>query len=149
MAVECDWAIFCERAYFDPPRTSDGPPTANDHLCIINVIERISSQVVPSRTGEAVTFTRTTPFMLVAHLIGIGKMDVGLRVWAPSGADGLAPWYQPEGMEHADPYLLFRLGVFDFLEEGPYRFDVLFGGEVVRTAVLHVTAPAPPGSIVH
>jgi hypothetical protein len=134
-------ALFCDRSYFDPPRPKSGPPTQRNNLCITNVIEHITTDRLP---------TRAKPFMMVAHLIDFGvAVDTAMRVWAPSGADGTHPGYEPEGWEFANPYLSFRLGAFPFFEEGPYRFELLFDDVVARTAVLHVAVLPVTGSISH
>lgn len=134
MALTCDWVIFCERAYFNPQRSPRS-------LQITNVIEQIEANQLPARIS---------PFMVVARTSELGEAVIATRLIAPSSRDATPSQRpQPEAFEYANPYLLFRFGACAFVEEGPYRFQILFNGAVAYSAVLPVVVVSTSGATLH
>src|SRR3954469_3991226 len=123
MAVTCDWALFCERAYFDSQRP--------DSLSISSVIEQAVVENVPASVG---------PIVMVAHLDGYGEsMRVALRATRPDGSFAVVD-QDRVSFEHIGPYLLFSISRVEVTTEGRYRFDILFDdGQVARTVWLPVS----------
>jgi hypothetical protein len=143
--LQCDWALFCARAEFDPPLpVSGGVEAGKSRLSITHVIERVVAGALP---------TAVESFLLVAHLDGYGRCSIGLRVFSPSGDDALErPGCDIDRVDRfGKSYLVFRIGAagtFAFFEEGRYRFELLLNNEVARTAVLPVAVISPSRHIV-
>ena len=134
MSVTCDWALFCEQAFFDPQQPQS--------LCLSRIIEQAVVDTLPCTLG---------PFVIVAHLDGYGEsMRVGLRATRPDGTLAVIDEDQVS-FEHVGPYLLFTISRLEVPTEGRYRFDIIFDDvHVARTvwlAILRVSHDA--ADIVH
>jgi hypothetical protein len=126
MALTCDWALFCERAHFDPSRKPG-------NLNIVHVMEQVRANGMPTVVGS---------FMLVAHLADYGTFTQpsGLQIVGPGGEDAFPQSPGAVSHDYLDPYLLFTFSEFTFRTEGIYRFEIVLGGTVARVAPLVVAS---------
>jgi hypothetical protein len=140
MALECDWALLCERAFLDPPVDSQRP-MGLESLCIVHVIEAALIDSLPAALR---------PMTLIAHISGFSDgTALGLHAIRPDGSNALQA--SNSYSRFVNPYLLWSLTHLIAPLEGVYRFEILFGDEerVARTVMLPVLLRVRGRTVTH